>query len=115
MIPARHLWMVVLLVMQASNTGAQGPRRDYLQQGWTQDDRDWFYNTTQGSRQPFPDPWFLALKQAGNPNSLRDNANIKPWWFLPGTVSALNPNGLPVGFAKDIDKPWWLTILNLPN
>ncbi|MGE0606553.1 MAG: di-heme-cytochrome C peroxidase [Pirellulales bacterium] len=102
--PSRLLWIVVVLVLQAAHLGAQEPRRDYLSLGWTDDDRDWFYYTTQGSRL-LPYRWFLALEQAGNSKLLRDNANIEAMGFLPGSVSARNPDGLPIGFAKDTDEP----------
>ncbi len=72
----------------------------HLDQGWTEDDREKFYFTAQGS-QLIPFKWFLALEQVGNDRLFRDNENIRQYGFLPAPPSKLNPEGLPVGFVRD--------------
>jgi len=43
------------------------------------------------------------LEQAGNSDLFRDNKNIKYLGFIPQTSTpGRNPDGLPVGFVKDV-------------
>lgn len=73
-----------------------------LSQGWTPQEQESFYYTSQGS-QLLPYTWFLALEQAENTNLFRADANLDRLRWLPARPSKLNPDGLPVGFTKDID------------
>lgn len=74
-----------------------------LDQGWTVDTQQAFYNTSQGSR-ILPYAWYLNLEQATSQVLFRDNGNISRFKYLPSQKNRWNPDGLAVGFAKDIDK-----------
>ncbi|MGH9495718.1 MAG: di-heme-cytochrome C peroxidase [Candidatus Sulfotelmatobacter sp.] len=78
----------------------------WLDQHWTKDQRQRYYHTPQGSNL-LPYSWFLALEQPRLSLSLkgapafRDNAYLSGFGFIPDDAYALNPDGLPVGFARD--------------
>jgi processive rubber oxygenase RoxA-like protein len=77
----------------------------FLDQGWNDDDRTWFYTTTQGS-QMMPYYWFLALERPdSNEAFLKDKlarfGYLPP--YAPGNFGNTNPDGLPIGFVKDDD------------
>ena len=74
----------------------------FLNQGWDDEKRAKFYQTTQGSRM-LPYDWFLKLEQANRREKLSSPANIRKMGFLVDGRSKTNPDGLPVGFAKDVD------------
>ncbi|HET9992624.1 MAG TPA: di-heme-cytochrome C peroxidase, partial [Kofleriaceae bacterium] len=74
----------------------------YLDQGWDAATRAAFYQTTQGSRM-LPYTWFLQLEQATNHQKLNSPSNIARMGFLVDPPSAANPDGLPVGFAHDVN------------
>jgi mono/diheme cytochrome c family protein len=81
-----------------------------LDQGWSKQDQEWFWFSSQGSR-IIRYPWFLALEQDGNTEPFRSNANMDRLRFLTEKPTGLNPDGLPVGFAKDVDsksKEQWM-------
>jgi hypothetical protein len=76
----------------------------YLQQGWTADERQRFYHTPQGTRL-LPYEWFMALEQpclkltACEPFAAK--TYLGRFGFLEGRPDpTLNPDGLPVGFAR---------------
>jgi hypothetical protein len=74
----------------------------YLYQGWSAEQRQWFYFTTQGS-QLVPYRWFLALETVeGEP--FRSDAHMEQLRFIPQVKSDRNPDGLPIGFVLD-DNP----------
>lgn len=73
----------------------------HLNQAWNTAERDWFYTTSQGS-QIMPYEWFMALEQAGN-EELFVKA-LTTFGYLPNRSKYNNPDGLPVGFAKDSDE-----------
>lgn len=78
-----------------------------LDQGWTDDDRAFWYGETQGSRL-LPLAWMLALERAdagGAPGEpFLSEANVRRLGYLPRPASVTNPDGLPVGFVVDHDK-----------
>ncbi|HEY9697654.1 MAG TPA: di-heme-cytochrome C peroxidase [Trichocoleus sp.] len=75
----------------------------YLKQGWSEDEREKYYRTYEGS-QLIPYDWFLALEQASNQEQFRADKNIERFRYLPSiTKSQLNPDNLPVGFTKEQD------------
>jgi mono/diheme cytochrome c family protein len=81
-----------------------------LDQGWSEDEQEWFWFTSQGSRLILY-PWFLALEQAGNTELFRSDANMDRLRFLLAKPSSANPDGLPIGFARDVDvhsKEQWM-------
>jgi hypothetical protein len=76
----------------------------WLSQNWTEDQRRQYYHTAQGS-ELLPYAWFLALEQprftiTGAP-PFRENSYMQGFGFIPDSIGLLNPDGLPVGFARD--------------
>src|SRR6266851_5927773 len=74
-------------------------------QNWSPDQRAWFYHTAQGT-ELLPYKWFLALEQPkiklfGTVPKFSDSAYLARFGFLLDAASTQNPDGLPVGFAKD--------------
>ena len=72
----------------------------YLPQGWDEADSLWFYNATQGSNL-LPYDFFLFLEQADSQDLFRSDENINAYRYLPQQETFSNPDGLPVGMAKD--------------
>jgi mono/diheme cytochrome c family protein len=73
-------------------------------QNWSSEQREWFYHTAQGTVL-LPYKWFLALEQPeikvfGAVPKFSDAAYLARFGFLPDDASPLNPDRLPVGFAK---------------
>lgn len=89
---------VTLLTLAPIPAGAQTPT--YLSQGWTAAERNWFYTVSQGS-QMMPYKWFLALENAGDDKPF--TGELTGFGYLANPKSAGNPDGLPVGFVKDVD------------
>lgn len=73
----------------------------HLNQAWNAAERDWFYTTSQGS-QIMPYEWFMALEQSDS-DALFVSA-LTSFGYLPNRSKYNNPDGLPVGFAKDSDE-----------
>jgi len=72
-----------------------------LDQGWSAERRDQFYYTPQGS-QLLPYAFLVALEQPAGTGRFLDPAYIAQTGFLPADgPSPLNPDRLPIGFAKD--------------
>jgi|CZKJ01.1.fsa_nt_gi mono/diheme cytochrome c family protein len=74
-------------------------------QNWSPEQRAGFYHTAQGT-ELLPYKWFLALEQPkvklfGTVPKFSDTAYLARFGFLPDAASPQNPDGLPVGFAKD--------------
>ncbi|VUD53348.1 hypothetical protein TDB9533_01816 [Thalassocella blandensis] len=75
----------------------------YLDQGWSESDSLWYYNITQGS-DLIPYDFFMVLEQAGSKELFRSNANFDKYRYLPQKATFFNPDGLAVGFVKDVYK-----------
>lgn len=74
-----------------------------LDQGWKAEQQQRFWFTSQGA-QLVPYDWFLALEQEKSTELIRSDANlVDQLGFLQESRSPANPDGLPVGFAKDKD------------
>jgi hypothetical protein len=78
----------------------------FLSQSWSDDDRSWFYTTSQGS-QILPYAWFMSLEHPDSTELFVADKLIR-FGYLPnpfdsGVRKARNPDGLPVGFVKDVD------------
>lgn len=75
-----------------------------LDQGWTDEQRDWWYTTSQGSRL-LPLGWMMALESAGSSEGRIDaflsDGNLQRLGYLGAYVSKSNPFGLPLGFTVD--------------
>lgn len=76
-----------------------------LEQGWDQKVQSSFWFTTQGS-QILPYRIFLGLEQSGSEELFRSDANILKFGYIPAKPGPKdwNPDGLPIGFAKNVDK-----------
>ncbi|HVK74946.1 MAG TPA: di-heme-cytochrome C peroxidase [Kofleriaceae bacterium] len=72
----------------------------FLDQGWDSATRAKFYQTSQGSRF-MPYKWFINLEQANNKTKFIAADNFERMGFLVDPPSPTNPDGLPIGFAKD--------------
>ena len=78
-----------------------GTRTRYLNQGWSEQERQDFYYLGQGS-QLVPYDWFLSLELANGNELLRSDASLRKFGFIPQQpTSPRNPDGLPIGFVKD--------------
>jgi len=80
----------------------------YLNQAWSQDDRDWYYHFSQGAMVVSYDI-FLNLEVADGQELFRSDANTEHYGLItqpPG--SPFNPDGLPIGISKTvISAPQW--------
>jgi hypothetical protein len=74
-----------------------------LDQGWTNDERNWWYRTTQGSRL-LPLSWILSLELADSEQKFMSPEHMSKLGYLPEPPSISNPFGLPVGFVEDQDR-----------
>ncbi len=78
----------------------------WLDQGWTAQQRDTYHYQSQGTQTlPIPASWFVALEVPKSDASagfvkFSDPAYLQRFGFIPGVVTAENPNGLPIGFAS---------------
>ena len=72
----------------------------YLDQAWSQADREWYYNFSQGSSTISYDI-FLNLEVAGSQELFRSDANSDRFGLIPQAANPrTNPDGLPVGLSK---------------
>ena len=95
------------IVLAATMVGAPAHAENhkpliYLDQGWTEAERNQFYFTPQGSYL-IPYAWYLALEQARNSKPFNSAKYIDRVGYLVDdkAYSASNPDGLPVGFARE--------------
>lgn len=83
------------LAMACGPARAQTGQPTYLDQGWTEADKQTWYTLSQGSRL-LPLSWWSALEQAGSTDKYMSDSNIRKFGYLPtGTP------GMPVGFVTD--------------
>jgi hypothetical protein len=88
--------------------------RESLEKEWDEWHRQ-YYQTTQGN-QIIPYDWLRAMEQAPTLFALKNTApflspdNLTRYRVLTGTKGDRNPDGMPIGLPKDIDKftsqPW---------
>ncbi len=74
----------------------------FLEQNWSEKDRQYFYHADQGSRL-VPLDIYLALEQADSEKLFNQPGNILRFGFIPDSTSKTNPLGLPLGFAQNQD------------
>ncbi len=72
----------------------------YLDQGWSEDERQQFYTTPQGSYL-VPYEWFLNLEQPASEKPFCSEEYMERFRYLPNRNKKANPDGLPVGFVKE--------------
>ncbi len=77
-----------------------------LCQNWDAEEQQEFWFLSQGS-QIIPYAWFLALEQADGEALFRDSAHMDGFRYLPQRPTAMNPDGLPIGFTKDSARGNW--------
>lgn len=70
----------------------------------TDDELDRFYHLSQGS-QVMPYDWFVNLEQGDSRDKLITDELMSRFRFIPSRKSAMNPDGLQIGFAKDEPDP----------
>ena len=98
---------LALLVAASSAASAKDPAVASLEQGWSQDDRDWFHSFSQGS-QLMPYNWFRNLENPGDARPFRAGIPQR-YGYLARPLTKDNPDGLPVGFAIDKTRlQWWI-------
>jgi mono/diheme cytochrome c family protein len=73
----------------------------YLNQAWSRDDREWFYNFSQGSAVLSYDI-FLNLEIAGGQDLFRSDGNLARYGLIPTTANQYNPDALPIGISKTV-------------
>jgi hypothetical protein len=101
---ARGAITACLIIAATGSIRAQnstGSQPAFLPQGWTASERDWFYTVSQGS-QMMPYSWFMALERVGDDKPFV--GELTGFGYLPNPKSPRNPDGLPVGFVKDVDR-----------
>lgn len=83
---------------QASDTPIK--QVHYVNQGWNNQKRTDFWHLSQGSRF-LPYKMFLNLEQRDSRDLILEAENIIKYRYIPQEKNAWNPDGLPIGFAKD--------------
>ncbi len=75
----------------------------FVDQGWTNGERSTYYHLEQGS-QLMPYKWLSALRQPYSNQPFLADDHLRSLRFLPDERGPHNPDGLPVGFAKTVDR-----------
>jgi hypothetical protein len=100
----RRLLGALALLVLAVPAAAQTLHRVPGSQGWGQGTRAWMYSFTQGS-QLLPYGWFRALERPDSETLFRADG-LARFGYLPNPGGI---DGLPVGFAIDVDRAgMWL-------
>jgi hypothetical protein len=92
---------VVCGALATSQAHAQQPQQRvvFLDQAWSQADREWYYQFSQGSTVISYDV-FLNLEVAGSEELLMSEANSERFGLTTQAPGPMNPDGLPIGLAK---------------
>lgn len=94
-------------IADAARAQVAQPAVIYLDQAWSQDDREWYYNFSQGATVLSYDI-FLNLEVADGQELFRSDANSERYGLIPQPRTAANPDGLPIGISKTvISQPKW--------
>ena len=83
-----------------------------LNQGWSEAMQAGFWYSGDGSM-IVPYDYFLILEQADSTELFRSDENIERLRYIPIPTSKWNPDGMPVGFAKNynsLDKRHWVAL-----
>jgi hypothetical protein len=74
----------------------------YLDQGWTKDERQQYYRTSQGSALLSYD-FFLNLEEAKSEHLFRADENMVRYGLVPQPADPkVNPDALPIGWTKTV-------------
>ena len=97
----------LFLPAPAAAQSASGPVI-YLDQAWSEADREWYYHFSQGSAVISYDI-FLNLELANSQELVRSDANSERYGLIPEAANPqYNPDGLPIGVSKTvIAAPHW--------
>jgi len=97
------LCVITILPRTGDDVVAAPPVQEPKIQGWTTADRQTFYHTAQGTRF-FPYKWLLALEEPGKftQKPFLTEERMRRYRLIPDPVSPTNPDGLPVGMAKEV-------------
>jgi hypothetical protein len=88
------------LTLEPATPQSSGEPVIYLDQGWSQADREWYYQFSQGSTVLSYDI-FLNLEVAGGQELFRSDANSERYGLITQpTNPRTNPDGLPIGLSK---------------
>ena len=105
---AQELGIASLLALSAvvPASAQQAPAEPviFLDQAWSQEDREWYYNFSQGSAII----WyavFLLLEVAGSQDLFRSDSNMRAHGLLPQAANWNNKDGVPIGISKTIVAP----------
>jgi hypothetical protein len=77
-----------------------GPASPDLGQGWTDQQRDFYWYANQGSRL-IPRDWLLALEREDSQDLFLADSLARFGYLAPNAPSPRNPDKLPIGFAVD--------------
>jgi len=102
----RKLFMASLFVFSvAAPASAQQAPADpvvFLNQAWSQADRETYYQIPQGARM-LPYDIFVNLEVSGSQELFRSDANSERLGLIPQPVNPqTNPDGFPVGLARTV-------------
>ena len=96
---ATALWLIPLERVSAQTPGDSVI---YLDQGWSQADRELYYQTPQGSVVASYDI-FTNMEVAGSQELFRSDANSARFGLIPQAANPrTNPDGFPVGVTKNV-------------
>ena len=73
----------------------------YLNQAWSQEDREWYWHFSQGSAVLSYDI-FLNLEAADSQDLFRSGLNSTRYGLIPDAANSNNPDGLPIGVSKTV-------------
>ncbi len=103
-------YFVVLLLLSFSSRIFAGERTIYLDQGWSREQRQAFYETPQGSYL-IPLSWYLSLEQVDNKNHspkghdryalFSDDAHVRKFGYLVKKKYDGDVPNVPIGFAVE--------------
>src|SRR5271170_4815779 len=110
---ATALWLIPLERVSAQTPGDSVV---YLDQGWSQADRELFYQTSQGSVIASYDI-FTNMEVAGSQELFRSDANSARFGLIPQAANPrTNPDGFPVGVTKNVvTEGRWKGVTDGPN
>jgi hypothetical protein len=93
---------LLALSVAAPASAQQAPSADsviLLEQAWSREDREWYYNFSQGTAIIAYD-LFLNMEAADSQNLFRNGLNSPTYGFVLAAASPSNPDGLPMGVSK---------------
>ena len=92
---------VAILTLRPGHPAAQTTNSDvvYLDQAWSQEDREWYYHFSQGSAVLSYD-LFLNIEAADSQDLFRSGLNGPDFGLIPAPASPSNPDGLPIGVSR---------------